>query len=48
MFKRTWNNSSPEKKWLAEKNIGDELSETELTKVAGGVPPRSGTPGAEI
>ncbi len=48
MFKLGKNNTELAHKMEAEIQKEQELSEAELTKVAGGVPPRGGTAGMEI
>ncbi len=46
MFERNKNHCDT--KEAVEKKSEQELSEVELAKVAGGVPPRAGTSGMEI
>ncbi len=43
MIERIKNNSDPK-----TKELDQALSDADLAKVAGGIPPRAGTPGAEI
>ncbi len=48
MFKLTKNKIDHEEKNAVIQMAEQELSEAELAKVAGGIPPRSGGTGAEI